>query len=155
MNDEFMKRAIDLSERGMAEGGGPFGAVIVKGEEIIAEGTNRVSLDTDPTAHAEVEAIRKACVRLNTFDLAGCEIYTSCEPCPMCLGAIYWSRMRRVYYANTREDAATIRFSDEDIYDEMARPLSERRIVSLVRIPSDRALAVFERWRRLRDKTLY
>ena len=155
MNDEFMKRAIDLSERGMAEGGRPFGAVIVKGDEIIAEGTNRVSLDNDPTAHAEVEAIRMACGRLNTFNLAGCEIYTSCEPCPMCLGAIYWSRMRRVYYSNTRKDAATIRFRDEDIYDEMARPLSERRIVSLVRIPSDRAHAVFERWRRLRDKTLY
>ena len=155
MNDEFMTRAIDLSERSIEESGGPFGAVIVKDNEIVAEGTNRVTLDNDPTAHAEVQAIRKACVRLNTFDLGGCEIYANCEPCPMCLGAIYWSRIRRVYYANTREDAARIRFSDEDIYDEMARPLSERRIVSLVRVPSDRARDAFERWTRKRDRTPY
>ncbi len=155
MNDEFMQRAIDLSERSIEEGGGPFGAVIVRDGEIIAEGMNRVTLDNDPTAHAEVQAIRKACDRLKTFDLGGCEIYASCEPCPMCLGAIYWSRMRRVYYANTREDAAALRFSDEDIYDEMARPLGERRIVSLVRIPSDQARTIFERWIRKRNKTPY
>ena len=105
MDDEFMKfmqRAIDLSDRSMEEGGGPFGAVVVKDGEIVAEGTNRVTLDNDPTAHAEIQAIRKACELLGTFDLGGCEIYASCEPCPMCLGAIYWSRIRRVYYANTR-----------------------------------------------------
>ena len=155
MNDEFMKRAIDLSEHSIEEGGGPFGAVVVKNGEIIADGTNRVTADNDPTAHAEVQAIRKACARLGTFDLEGCEIYASCEPCPMCLGAIYWSRMRRVYYANPREDAAAIRFSDQDIYDEMARPLSERRIVSLMRVPSARALGVFDRWIRKRDRTPY
>ena len=155
MINEFMERAISLSERSMEEGGGPFGAVVVKDGEIVAEGTNRVTPDNDPTAHAEVQAIRKACDRLNSFDLGGCEIYASCEPCPMCLGAIYWSRIRRVYYANTREDAARIRFSDEDIYDEMARPLSRRRIVSLMRVPSDRALEVFDRWIGRRDKTPY
>ncbi|WP_420462516.1 nucleoside deaminase [Candidatus Palauibacter sp.] len=155
MNDELMTRAIELSERSVEAGGGPFGAVVVKDDKIVAEGTNRVTLDNDPTAHAEVLAIRSACDRLNTFDLGGCEIYASCEPCPMCLGAIYWSRMRRAYYANTREDAARIRFSDEDIYDEFSRPLQERRIVSLVRIPSDRALDAFDRWIRKRDKTPY
>lgn len=158
MDDEFMKfmqRAIDLSARSMEEGGGPFGAVVVKDGEIVAEGTNRVTPDNDPTAHAEIQAIRKACDLLGTFDLGGCEIYASCEPCPMCLGAIYWSRIRRVYYANTREDAAAIRFSDEDIYDEIARPPSERRIVTLVRVPSDSARAVFDRWIRKRDRTPY
>lgn len=155
MNDEYMTRAIELSERSVEEGGGPFGAVVAKDGEIVAEGTNRVTLDNDPTAHAEVRAIRKACDRLGTFDLGGCEIYASCEPCPMCLGAIYWSRIRRVYYSNTREDAARIRFSDEDIYDDMARPPSERRAVSLVRIPAARARDAFERWTRTRDKTRY
>ncbi|WP_420441415.1 nucleoside deaminase [Candidatus Palauibacter sp.] len=155
MIEGFMKRAIDLSERSIEEGGGPFGAVVVKNGELIADGTNRVTPDNDPTAHAEVQAIRKACARLGTFDLEGCEIYASCEPCPMCLGAIYWSRMRRVYYANTREDAAAIRFSDEDIYDEFSRPPSERRIVSLVRIPSDKARAILERWSVKQDRTPY
>jgi len=155
MNDGFMQRAIDLSERSVDEGGGPFGAVVVKDGEVVAEGTNRVTLDNDPTAHAEIQAIRKACDILGTFDLGGCEIDASCEPCPMCLGAIYWSRIRRVYYANTREDAARIRFSDEDIYDEMARPPGERTIVSLVRVPSDGAREVFERWIRKRDRTPY
>jgi tRNA(Arg) A34 adenosine deaminase TadA len=150
-----MQRAIGLSEQSMDAGGGPFGAVVVKDGEIVGEGTNRVTPDNDPTAHAEIQAIRKACDRLDTFDLGGCEIYASCEPCPMCLGAIYWSRIRRVYYANTREDAARIRFSDEDIYDEFSRPPNERRIVSLVRIPSDRAGEVFERWLRKRDRVPY
>ena len=155
MHDEFMRRAIELSERSVAEGGGPFGAVVVKGGKIVAEGTNRVTLDNDPTAHAEIRAIRTACERLGTFDLGGCELYASCEPCPMCLGAIYWSRIRRVYYANTREDAARIRFSDEDIYDEFSLPPEERRIVSLERIPSDRARVAFERWTRTQNKTPY
>ncbi|MCZ0935563.1 MAG: nucleoside deaminase [Gemmatimonadetes bacterium] len=155
MNDEFMRRAIDLSERSVEEGGGPFGAVVVKDGEIVAEGTNRVTLDNDPTAHAEIRAIRRACDRLGTFDLGGCEIYASCEPCPMCLGAIYWSRIRRVYYANTREDAAAIRFSDEDIYDEFSLPPEERRIVSLVLVPSPRARDAFELWTRTQDKMPY
>ena len=158
MDDEFMtfmQRAIDLSVRSVEAGGGPFGAVVVRDGEIISEGMNRVALDNDPTAHAEVQAIRKACDRLGTFDLGGCEIYASCEPCPMCLGAIYWSRMRRVFYANTREDAARIRFSDEDIYDEFSKPPAERRIVSLARIPSDRARDAFERWVRKRDRVPY
>ena len=152
---DLMQRAIDMSERSMDAGGGPFGAVVVKDGEIVAEGTNRVTLDNDPTAHAEIQAIRKACELLGTFDLGGCEIHASCEPCPMCLGAIYWSRIRRVYYANTREDAARIRFSDEDIYDEFSRPPSARSIVSLVRVPSDRARDVFDRWIRKRDRTPY
>lgn len=155
MKGEFMRRAIDLSERSVEAGGGPFGAVVVKDGEIVAEGTNRVTLDNDPTAHAEVRAIRRACDRLGTFDLGGCEIYASCEPCPMCLGAIYWARIRRVYYANTREDAARSRFSDEDIYDEMARPLSERTVVSLVRVPAEGACRAFERWTQRKDKTPY
>ncbi|WP_420635045.1 nucleoside deaminase [Candidatus Palauibacter sp.] len=155
MIEEFMTLAIDLSERSVEAGGGPFGAVIAKDNQVIAEGTNRVTPDNDPTAHAEVLAIRNACTLLNTFDLDGCEIYASCEPCPMCLGAIYWSRIRRVYYANTREDAARIRFSDEDIYDEFSRPPNERRIVSLVRVPSDRAGDAFERWIRKPDSTPY
>ncbi|WP_419164278.1 nucleoside deaminase [Candidatus Palauibacter sp.] len=155
MIEEFMTLAIDLSERSVEAGGGPFGAVIAKDNQVIAEGTNRVTPDNDPTAHAEVLAIRNACARLKTFDLDGCEIYASCEPCPMCLGAIYWSRIRRVYYANTREDAARIRFSDEDIYDEFSRPPNERRIVSLVRVPSDRAGDAFERWIRKPDSTPY
>lgn len=155
MNDEFMRRAIDLSEQSVEEGGGPFGAVVVKDGEIVAEGTNRVTLDNDPTAHAEVRAIRRACDLLGTFDLGGCELYANCEPCPMCLGAIYWSRIARVYYANTREDAARIGFSDEDIYDEFSLPPEERRIVSLVRTPSARARDAFERWTRKRDRTPY
>lgn len=126
-NEELMRRAIALSEESVKNGGGPFGAVIARKGEIIAEAANRVTLDHDPTAHAEVSAIRLASSKLGTFNLSGCDIYTSCEPCPMCLGAIYWARLDNVYYANNREDAANIGFDDDFIYHEMALKPSERQ----------------------------
>ena len=119
-NNELMRRAIALSEESVNNGGGPFGAVIARNGEIVAEAANRVTLDNDPTAHAEVSAIRLASRKLGTFNLAGCDIYTSCEPCPMCLGAIYWARLDNIYYANNREDAANIGFDDYFIYHEIA-----------------------------------
>ena len=120
MNEELMRRAIELSENSVRNGGGPFGAVIAKNGEIVAEGSNKVTIDNDPTAHAEVCTIRKACQKLNTFDLSGCVIYTSCEPCPMCLGAIYWAHLDKIYYANDRKDAGKIGFDDDFIYEEIA-----------------------------------
>lgn len=117
---DFMRKAIALSIENVKNGGGPFGAVIVKDNEIIATGVNRVTANHDPTAHAEVSAIRAACEKLNTFDLSGCEIYTSCEPCPMCLGAIYWAHLDKIYYGNNKHDAADIGFDDSFIYDELA-----------------------------------
>src|SRR6266404_1774250 len=123
-NRAFMRRAVELSrERMRQNAGGPFGAVIVKAGEILAEGWNKVTSTNDPTAHAEVSAIRAACARLGTFSLAGCDIYTSCEPCPMCLAAIYWARLDRIYFANSREDAAAIGFDDALIYHEVAKPI--------------------------------
>ena len=125
----FLKRAIQLAEEGMDKGqGGPFGAVIVKDGEIIAEANNKVTASNDPTAHAEVVAIRKACEKLQDFQLENCILYTSCEPCPMCLGAIYWARPKKVYYALTREDAAKIGFDDQFIYDEIALKMDDRKI---------------------------
>src|SRR3954471_173764 len=125
----FLKRAIELSREGMRSGhGGPFGCVVVKDGEIIAEGYNQVITTNDPTAHAEVVAIRKACSKLGHYQLPGCDIYTSCEPCPMCLGAIYWSRARTVIYANTKGDAAAIKFDDQFIYDEIGKNCGERNI---------------------------
>src|SRR6187402_191609 len=122
MNKEFMLEAIELSFQGQRAGkGGPFGAVVVKDGKIIGRGFNQVTSNNDPTAHAEVVAIRDACKNLNDFQLAGCEIYTSCEPCPMCLGAIYWARPDKVYYANTRQDAADIDFDDSMIYEELEK----------------------------------
>lgn len=151
----FMQHAIALSRKGMESGdGGPFGAVVVKGDEIIGEGWNQVLATTDPTAHAEVVAIRQACERLGAFQLAGCEIYTSCEPCPMCLGAIYWARPQRVYYANTKEDAAAIDFDDSFIYKELEVPHTEKKI-PLIPMPEQEALAVFREWKEKGDKTLY
>ena len=117
--EEFMRKAIELSVNSVKKGGGPFGAVIVRNGEIIAEASNNVTVDNDPTAHAEVSAIRNACRKLGTFDLTGCEIYTSCEPCPMCLGAIYWAHLDKIYYANDRKDAAAIGFDDDFIYKEI------------------------------------
>ena len=125
-NKELMRRAIALSEESVKNGGGPFGAVIARNGEIVAEAANRVALDHDPTAHAEVSAIRLASRKLGTFNLSGCDIYTSCEPCPMCLGAIYWAHLDNIYYANNREDAANIGFDDDFIYNEMALKPSER-----------------------------
>ena len=152
---EFMHRAIALSRDKMRAGqGGPFGAVVVKNGEIIAEGFNQVTSANDPTAHAEVMAIRKACAHLQTFSLEGCEIYTSCEPCPMCLSAIYWARIERIFYANTRKDAATIGFDDEHIYREIPLPLGQRSIPMEQLMASEAAL-VFEEWNAKADKVLY
>lgn len=119
-NEELMRRAIELSKTSVRNGGGPFGAVIARDGEIIAEGSNKVTIDNDPTAHAEVSTIREACKKLGTFDLSGCVIYTSCEPCPMCFGAIYWAHLEKIYYANDRKDAGKIGFDDDFIYEEIA-----------------------------------
>ena len=128
MNEAFMRKAIELSIENVKNGGGPFGAVIVRGDELIATGVNRVTDNNDPTAHAEVSAIRAACEKLGTFNLEGCEIYTSCEPCPMCLGAIYWAHLDRMYYGNNKHDAAAIGFDDSFIYEEIALTPEKRRL---------------------------
>ncbi|MCM2352847.1 MAG: nucleoside deaminase [Pseudobdellovibrio sp.] len=140
-----MKRAIELSKKNIEHGGGPFGAVIVKDGKIIGEGFNKVTANNDPTAHAEVEAIREACKNISNFDLNGAEIYTSCEPCPMCLSAIYWARLSKIYYANTKKDAAEIEFDDDFIYTEIPKPISERKI-SMVQMMRPEALEVFKAW---------
>jgi tRNA(Arg) A34 adenosine deaminase TadA len=153
--EKFMLEAIALSQNGMqANEGGPFGCIIVKGEEIVGRGNNRVSSTNDPTAHAEVTAIRDACKNLGSFQLTDCEVYTSCEPCPMCLGAIYWARPKMVYFANTRQDAADIGFDDSMIYDEMNASLEQRKI-PIIPIGREAALAVFKQWLSKDDKTLY
>ena len=149
-----MREAIRLADESVRNGGGPFGAVIVKNNTIIAGSSNSVTLDNDPTAHAEVNAIRKACRLLKTFDLSGCTIYTSCEPCPLCLGAIYWSRIDRIYYGNTRKDARDIDFADDFIYDELERPMEERT-VPIVPLLRDEALHSFRLWSEKEDKTEY
>ena len=149
-----MRRAIALSEDSVKNGGGPFGAVIARKGEIIAEAANRVTLDHDPTAHAEVSAIRLASSKLGTFNLSGCDIYTSCEPCPMCLGAIYWARLDNVYYANNREDAANIGFDDDFIYHEMALKPSERRKNMELLLPNE-AINAFKMWEEKVEKTEY
>ena len=152
---QFLERAIELSKQGMQSGkGGPFGCVIVKDGKIIGEGFNQVIATNDPTAHAEVVAIRNACKTLNTFQLIGCDIYTSCEPCPMCLGAIYWARPARVIYANTKENAAAIHFDDQFIYDEIDKPDTARQII-FVHHPHQKALEVFEEWKKLPNKIAY
>ena len=143
-SDELMRRAIALSEESVKNGGGPFGAVIARNGEIVAEASNRVTLDHDPTAHAEVSAIRLAAQRLGTFNLSGCDIYTSCEPCPMCLGAIYWARLDNIYYANNRKDAAHIGFDDDFIYNELALNPAERTKRMQLLLP-DEAINAFKR----------
>jgi len=151
----FILEAIELSRKGMLNNiGGPFGCVVVKGDEIVGRGNNCVTSSNDPTAHAEVMAIRDACKNLQTFQLDDCEIYTSCEPCPMCMGAIYWARPKKVYYANTRIDAANIGFDDSLIYDELVLPLDQRKI-SIECIGRDEALKVFEEWNAKSDKVEY
>lgn len=151
---DLMRRAIALSEESVKNGGGPFGAVIARNGEIIAEASNKVTIDCDPTAHAEVSAIRLASKRLGTFDLSGCEIYTSCEPCPMCLGAIYWAHLDRIYYANNRSDAAAIGFDDDFIYKELELKLEDRStpIINLMRAE---AMKAFSMWQDKDDKTEY
>ena len=150
----WMREAIALSSRNIDEAGGPFGAVIVKDGEIVARGANRVTADNDPTAHAEVSAIRAAAKKLGTFDLSGCEIYTSCEPCPMCLSAIYWAHIDRIYYGNTQYDATAIDFDDSFIYTHLSLQPAERSIPS-ERILGEEAIAAFEKWRDKEDKIEY
>ncbi len=150
-----MRRAIELAQNGInANAGGPFGAVIVKNGEIIAEGWNQVTSKNDPTAHAEVVAIRKACEILDSFQLEDCTIYASCEPCPMCLGAIYWARPEKMFFACTREDAAKIGFDDKFIYDEIGRPTDERSI-NTQNFMREEGLGVFQLWDNKADKTEY
>lgn len=152
---KFMKMAIDLSREGMSSGvGGPFGCVIVKNGEVIGQGSNAVSSSNDPTAHAEVVAIRDACKNLGHFQLDDCILYTSCEPCPMCLGAIYWARPSKVYYANTKVDAARIDFDDQFIYEELELPFEKRKI-PFEQLMNEEAWEVFEEWKCKSDKTLY
>ena len=154
-DQEFMKAAIAMASNGMnSNAGGPFGAVVVKNGEIIASGHNEVTSTNDPTAHAEVVAIRKACEKLGTFQLDECEIYTSCEPCPMCLGAIYWARPSKVYYACNQQDAANIDFDDQFIYDEINKGIHDRKI-RFIPLLRNEALEVFKDWSSKMDKTEY
>ena len=146
--------AIDASVENVKNGGGPFGAVIVRNDEVVAVGTNRVTANNDPTAHAEVMAIRAACQKLNTFRLTDCEIYTSCEPCPMCLSAIYWSGIRTIFYGNNAQDAAKIGFSDQFIYDELKRPLIQR-VIPAINLMRHEAQAAFRAWEEKEDKVEY
>ena len=149
-----MREAIRLANVSVKNGGGHFGAVIVKDGEIIAGSANSVTLDTDPTAHAEVNTIRQACKKLGTFDLSDCVIYTSCEPCPMCLGAIYWARISRVYYGNTKKDAAEIDFADDFIYKELEQPIGERS-VPFIPLLREEAIETFKAWQQKEDKVEY
>lgn len=150
----MMRKAIELSIDNVANGGGPFGAVIARNGEIIATGVNRVTAQCDPTAHAEVSAIRAAATQLGTFNLSGCEIYTSCEPCPMCLGAIYWARLDKIYFANNQQDAQHIDFDDSFIYEELRLPASARKLPSEVLLREE-AIRAFELWAAKIDKIEY
>ncbi len=153
-HEEFMREAIRLATENVAKGGGPFGAVIVKDDQIIATGVNRVTAAHDPTAHAEVSAIRAAAQALKNFDLSGCTIYTSCEPCPMCLGAIYWARIDKIYYGNTKADAQAIDFDDSFIYDELAKPMHLRELQQ-IQLMAEEAIKSFDIWASKEDKTPY
>ena len=154
MKNEFMKRAIELSIKSVNNGGGPFGSVIVKNNKIISEGFNKVTSSKDPTAHGEIVAIRDACLKLNTFNLSGCELYSSCEPCPMCLSAIYWSHIDKVYYANTRDDAHNIDFLDPIIYTELQKSDEDKKI-KMTQIMREEGLKAFEIWDKKTDKIKY
>tara|TARA_B100001079_G_scaffold244744_1_gene232200 strand:- start:207 stop:680 length:474 start_codon:yes stop_codon:yes gene_type:complete len=154
LSKNFMLRAIELSMISLKEDGGPFGCVIVKNNEIISEGFNEVTNKNDPTAHAEIVAIRNACNKLNTFNLKGTQMFTSCEPCPMCLSAIYWSHIDKIYYGNNRKDAAKIGFDDSYIYDELSINLNKRKI-PLEQINEKEAIKAFEEWEAKTDKTVY
>ena len=152
--EDMMRRAVALSEKSVQTGGGPFGAVIAKDGEMIAEASNSVTIDHDPTAHAEVNAIRQATKKLGTFDLSGCDIYTSCEPCPMCLGAIYWAHLDRIYYANDRKDAARVGFDDDFIYQELAlKPADRNKQMEI--LLSEEARKAFDMWAESTDKIEY
>jgi len=154
MKNEFMKRAIELSVESVNNGGGPFGSVIVKDNKIIAEGFNKVTSNKDPTAHGEIVAIREACKKLNNFSLNQCELYSTCEPCPMCLSAIYWARIDKIYYANTRDDARKIDFDDSIIYAELQKNIDKRKI-PMIQIMRNDALKAFELWDKKKDKVKY
>lgn len=154
MEEKFMRKAIELSVENVKNGGGPFGAVIVRNGEIVATGVNRVTDNCDPTAHAEVNAIRAACQKLGTFNLEGFEIYTSCEPCPMCLGAIYWAHLDKMYYGNNKHDAASIGFDDSFIYEEIALTPDKRRLLSK-ELLHEEALQAFKEWTNKADKVEY
>tara|TARA_B100000700_G_C14986636_1_gene829190 strand:- start:798 stop:1262 length:465 start_codon:yes stop_codon:yes gene_type:complete len=154
MKIEFMKRAIELSIKSVNNGGGPFGCVIIKDDKIISEGSNKVTSTNDPTAHGEIVAIRDACKELNNFSLNGCELYSNCEPCPMCLSAIYWARIEKIYYANTREDAKKIDFDDSFIYSEFQKNMNERKI-PIFQMMRNEALKAFELWEKKKDKIKY
>ena len=154
MKEEFMKRAIELSIESVNKGGGPFGCVIVKDRKIISEGSNKVTSTNDPTAHGEIVAIREACKKLNDFNLNGYELYSTCEPCPMCLSAIYWARIDKIYYANTRKDAQKIDFDDSLIYSEFNKNISERKIL-MIQMMRNEALKAFELWDKKTDKVKY
>ncbi len=154
MKNKFMQRAIELSIESINSGGGPFGSVIAKGDKIISEGMNRVTVNNDPTAHGEITAIRQACKKLNTFDLNGYELYTNCEPCPMCLSAIYWSHIEKLYYANTRDDAHKIDFLDPIIYTELQKSNEEKKI-KMVQMMRAEGLKAFEIWDKKVDKIKY
>ena len=152
--NDFMLRAIELSISSAKDTGGPFGCVMVKDDKIIAEGSNKVTFSNDPTAHAEIVAIREACKKLNTFNLSGCDLYASCEPCPMCLSAIYWSHVDNIFYANNREDAKKINFDDSLIYSEISKKNEDRKI-PIKQILRDEALKAFEIWDKKTDKIEY
>ena len=154
MSNKFMARAIELSIKSVNIGTGPFGAVIVNDNKIISEGFNAVTSDNDPTSHAEILAIRIACKKLNNFSLKGCDLYTTCEPCPMCLSAIYWARVDNIYYANTRSDAQKIDFDDAFIYEELKKNIKERKI-PMHQMMRDEALKAFELWDKKEDKVKY
>ncbi len=155
MNDiDFMNRAIELSINNIKNNGGPFGCVIVHNNKIIAEGVNRVTSNNDPTAHAEIVAIRDACKKLDTFNLQGTQLYTSCEPCPMCLSAMYWAHIDKIFYGNSRNDAAKINFDDKFIYDEFKVKMSHRKI-PLVQLSSDYAIKAFKLWEEEENKIRY
>ena len=154
MKNQFMKSAIELSLESVNNGGGPFGCVIVKDEKIVAEGSNKVTSSKDPTAHGEIVAIREACKKINNFSLSGFELYSSCEPCPMCLSAIYWARIDKVYFANTRQDAQKIDFDDSIIYSEFKKKINERKI-PMIQIMRNEALQAFELWDKKTDKVKY
>jgi len=154
MNKEFMDLAVSISIKNVDEGGGPFGAVIVKDNKVISMTGNSVTKDNDPTAHAEINAIRKACKELNTFDLSGCVLYSSCEPCPMCMSAINWSHIDTVYYANTKEDAESIGFDDNFIYEELKKEPKDRKI-PFISVNKDYAITCFDKWTSKNDKIEY
>jgi len=154
MKNKFMERAIELSVESVNLGGGPFGCVIIKDDKIIAEGSNKVTSTNDPTAHGEIVAIRNACKNLNNFNLAGCELYSTCEPCPMCLSTIYWAHIDKIYYANTRDDARKIDFDDSFIYSEIKKNIDERKI-PMTQMMRDDALKAFELWDKKTDKVKY